>query len=170
MNNNEIDVLDQIKNAKQDLRLKHEETEKELKEPIIALYRKVDTFLLALAKTLLEREPFHSFIFTYKDAEFFFRSSGDGNPAYSYYLKLPKESNSIRYVVKLQREWDVQDRKYAGPLWEDDFFHIFKPYDDYLNYVKKMQLEIFDNKIKVLEERKERTLQLEKDFGIGDGN
>ena len=36
--------------------------------------------------------------------------------------------------------------------------------------VKNMQLEIFDNKIKVLEERKERTLQLEKDFGIGDGN
>ena len=36
--------------------------------------------------------------------------------------------------------------------------------------VKNMQLEIFDEKIKVLEERKERTLQLEKDFGIGDGN
>ena len=33
-----------------------------------------------------------------------------------------------------------------------------------------MQLEIFDEKIKVLEERKERALQLEKDFGIGDGN
>ena len=72
--------------------------------------------------------------------------------------------------MKLQREWDVQDRKYAGPLWEDDFFHIFKPYDDFLNYVKNMQLEIFDEKIKVLEERKERALQLEKYFGIGDGN
>lgn len=170
MDNNERAVLDEIKNAKQDLRLKKEETEKELKEPIAALYSKVDAFLLALAKTLLERESFHSFIFTYKDAEFFFRSSGDNNETYNYYMKLPKESNSIRYVVKLQKEWDVEDRKYAGPLWEDDFFHIFKPYDDFLDYVKNMQLEIFDEKKKALEERKERTLQLEKDFGMGDDN